>query len=486
MIVQPETLFVFALAALAILAVPGPAVVYIVTRSIHQGRGAGLASVLGIHVGTLVHLTAATVGLSAILVSSASAFTVVKLLGALYLVVIGIRTLLGKADPDDTDPQRPPRRRRRDFAEGVVVNVLNPKTALFFLAFLPQFVDPDGYRAWEQILVLGLTFMAARPGHGLDVGARGRNGRRDAASKPPLGAHAALRLGLGLPRARGRDRPDRLAPQGLKQLGRRRAADGRRATQPGSEHDQPPPKAEIGSSSVTSSPEGSSASSSSISGSAPGAAAIRRRSTSSVEPRTTSSCLNGFGKRPSPEVPGVELLQEPGGAPLAQLPHGLANEENELCDDLLPRRFPLVAVHDLPQHPGVALRAAADHHRGGAGRGEYGLRAGARGDVARGDHRHVDQRHELGRERVVGEARVHLLRRAGMEREHGRARLDEPRPDVEAGAGAVPQPAAHLHRHRHVDRLRDRVDDAAGEIRVVEQRRARRPSSSPSAPDSRS
>ena len=138
----------------------GPAVVYIVTRSIHQGRGAGLASVLGIHVGTLVHLTAATVGLSAILVSSATAFTVVKLLGALYLIVIGIRTLLGRADPDDTDPQRPPRRRRRDFAEGVVVNVLNPKTALFFLAFLPQFVDPDGGRAWEQILVLGLTFMA--------------------------------------------------------------------------------------------------------------------------------------------------------------------------------------------------------------------------------------------------------------------------------------------------------------------------------------
>jgi threonine/homoserine/homoserine lactone efflux protein len=159
MIVQPETLLVFSLAALAILAVPGPAVVYIVTRSIHQGRGAGLASVLGIHVGTLVHLAAATVGLSAILVSSATAFTVVKALGALYLIVIGIRTLLGRADPDDTDPQRPPRRRRRDFAEGVVVNILNPKTALFFLAFLPQFVDPDGYRAWEQILVLGLTFM---------------------------------------------------------------------------------------------------------------------------------------------------------------------------------------------------------------------------------------------------------------------------------------------------------------------------------------
>ena len=86
MIVEPETLAVFSLAALAILAVPGPAVIYIVTRSIHQGRSAGLASVLGIHVGTLVHLTAATVGLSAIIVSSATAFTVVKALGALYLM----------------------------------------------------------------------------------------------------------------------------------------------------------------------------------------------------------------------------------------------------------------------------------------------------------------------------------------------------------------------------------------------------------------
>jgi threonine/homoserine/homoserine lactone efflux protein len=134
-------------------------VLYIVTRSIHQGRGAGLASVLGIHVGTLFHLTAATVGLSAIIVSSATAFTVVKLLGAVYLVVVGIRTLLGRADAAATDPQRPPRRRRRDFAEGVVVNVLNPKTALFFLAFLPQFVDPDSGHATLQILELGLLFM---------------------------------------------------------------------------------------------------------------------------------------------------------------------------------------------------------------------------------------------------------------------------------------------------------------------------------------
>jgi threonine/homoserine/homoserine lactone efflux protein len=158
-IVDPHTLFLFSLAALAILAVPGPAVVYIVTRSVHQGRGAGLASVLGIHVGTLVHLSFATLGLSAVLVSSAAAFTVVKALGALYLVVVGIRTLLGRAERDATDPQRPLRPRRKDFAEGVVVNVLNPKTALFFLAFLPQFVHPADGQAWLQILTLGLTFM---------------------------------------------------------------------------------------------------------------------------------------------------------------------------------------------------------------------------------------------------------------------------------------------------------------------------------------
>lgn len=159
MITEPGALLVFGLAALAILAVPGPAVIYIVTRSVQQGRAAGLASVLGIHVGTLVHLAFATLGLSAILVSSSTAFTVVKALGALYLIVIGIRTLLGRADPADTDPQHPPRARRQDFAEGVIVNVLNPKTALFFLAFLPQFVDPARGEAWLQILVLGLVFM---------------------------------------------------------------------------------------------------------------------------------------------------------------------------------------------------------------------------------------------------------------------------------------------------------------------------------------
>jgi threonine/homoserine/homoserine lactone efflux protein len=159
-IVDPGALAVFAVAALALLVVPGPAVLYIVARSVHQGRRAGLASVLGIHVGTLVHVLAATIGLSALLVSSATAFTVVKLLGAAYLVFLGIRTLLGRDGSLEEAPQGPTRGRRRDFAEGIVVNVLNPKTALFFLAFLPQFVDPDRGHASLQILLLGLTFMA--------------------------------------------------------------------------------------------------------------------------------------------------------------------------------------------------------------------------------------------------------------------------------------------------------------------------------------
>jgi threonine/homoserine/homoserine lactone efflux protein len=156
---DPAAYAVFLGAALALLVVPGPAVLYIVARSVHQGRRAGIASVLGIHVGTLVHVLAATVGLSALLASSATAFTVVKLLGAAYLVYLGIRTLAGRGNGVEASPAGPTRGRRRDFAEGIVVNLLNPKTALFFVAFLPQFVDPEAGTATLQILVLGLTFM---------------------------------------------------------------------------------------------------------------------------------------------------------------------------------------------------------------------------------------------------------------------------------------------------------------------------------------
>jgi threonine/homoserine/homoserine lactone efflux protein len=137
--------------------VPGPAVLYIVARSIHHGRRAGLASVLGIHVGTLVHIAAATLGLSALILSSAIAFTAVKVAGAVYLVGLGLWTLFSRtAEPDV--PLGGERNLRRAFAQGIVVNVLNPKTALFFLAFLPQFVDSDATHPALQIAFLGVLF----------------------------------------------------------------------------------------------------------------------------------------------------------------------------------------------------------------------------------------------------------------------------------------------------------------------------------------
>jgi threonine/homoserine/homoserine lactone efflux protein len=153
------TLWVFCLTSLALLVIPGPAVLYVVVQGAEQGRRAGLASVGGVHLGTLVHVAAATVGLSALIVASATAFTAVKLAGAAYLVYVGVRKLLGRADPS-LEPGRQRISYRRTFARGAIVNVLNPKTALFFLALLPQFVDPDRGGVWSQALLLGLTFVA--------------------------------------------------------------------------------------------------------------------------------------------------------------------------------------------------------------------------------------------------------------------------------------------------------------------------------------
>jgi threonine/homoserine/homoserine lactone efflux protein len=156
---NPGSLAVFVVAALALLAVPGPAVLYVVTRSVHQGRRAGLASVLGIHTGTFVHIAAATAGLSALILSSAVAFTAVKIAGAIYLIGLGLWTLLsGHAEADIAVGGE--RRLRRVYAQGIVVNVLNPKTALFFLAFLPQFVDPNAPHPALEIAFLGILFAA--------------------------------------------------------------------------------------------------------------------------------------------------------------------------------------------------------------------------------------------------------------------------------------------------------------------------------------
>src|SRR3954447_5559360 len=142
-----STIALFALASLALARVPGPAVTYIVAQSVDKGRGAGLASATGVASGGLVHVVAATVGLSALIASSASAFTVVKLVGAAYLIPVGIRRILTK---DDTYTEPQPAPLRKIWRQGVVVNICNPKTALFFLAFLPQFVD-RAHAVWMQV-----------------------------------------------------------------------------------------------------------------------------------------------------------------------------------------------------------------------------------------------------------------------------------------------------------------------------------------------
>jgi threonine/homoserine/homoserine lactone efflux protein len=156
-VIPAPTLALFAAASAALAVTPGPAVLYIVARSVHQGRRAGALSALGVATGGLVHVAAAAAGLSALLVSSAAAFTAVRWAGAAYLVWIGIRTLRAGDAGDVATP--PPAPGGRVFAQGAVVNVLNPKTALFFLAFLPQFVDPARGGVTLQILLLGLVFI---------------------------------------------------------------------------------------------------------------------------------------------------------------------------------------------------------------------------------------------------------------------------------------------------------------------------------------
>jgi threonine/homoserine/homoserine lactone efflux protein len=153
-----STLAVFCAATLGLLLVPGPAVLYIVTRSVSQGRTAGLISVLGIHTGSIVHVAAAALGISALLAASATAFTIVKYVGVAYLLWLGIRKLMQKGGGEEIVELKV-QSKRRLFWEGFVVNVLNPKTAIFFLAFLPQFTDPTVGPVGPQILVFGLVWL---------------------------------------------------------------------------------------------------------------------------------------------------------------------------------------------------------------------------------------------------------------------------------------------------------------------------------------
>jgi threonine/homoserine/homoserine lactone efflux protein len=149
---------IFAGASLALLLMPGPAVLYILARSVNQGRPAGLASVLGIETANFCHALAAALGLSAILLSSALAFNVVKYLGAFYLIYLGIRKLAARQE-DNSQEIIYTQSLWHIYSQGVIVNLLNPKVALFFFAFLPQFVNVGRGNATGQILALGALFV---------------------------------------------------------------------------------------------------------------------------------------------------------------------------------------------------------------------------------------------------------------------------------------------------------------------------------------
>ena len=157
MIATSQLIF-FMSAALALLLIPGPAVLYITARSASQGRVAGLVSVLAIETANFMQAVAAALGLSAILLSSALAFDVVKYLGAAYLIYLGIRKLLA-SDNGKEDEEVKQESLSRIYWQGFAVNILNPKTALFFFAFLPQFIDPSKGNVIGQNLLLGAIFV---------------------------------------------------------------------------------------------------------------------------------------------------------------------------------------------------------------------------------------------------------------------------------------------------------------------------------------
>ena len=155
-----QNFLLFLIASIVLLITPGPAIIYIVARSVSQGTMAGLVASVGMHVGTIVHVLAAAYGVSTLLMTSATAFNVIKYLGAAYLIFLGLRSFFSKTEPVGEAKQN-----RKElltiFKESVVVNTLNPKIALFFFAFLPQFVNTQSEMSVStQITVLGLIFIA--------------------------------------------------------------------------------------------------------------------------------------------------------------------------------------------------------------------------------------------------------------------------------------------------------------------------------------
>jgi threonine/homoserine/homoserine lactone efflux protein len=151
----------FVIAAIILNLTPGVDTLYILTRSVAQGKRAGLVSVAGIMTGCVIHVLCAAFGLSLILSTSATAFTIIKWAGAFYLIFLGLKTLMDKKTGFETaDTLFAPRDLTKIYRQGVITNVLNPKVALFFLSFLPQFINPLATQGPLPFLVLGATFLA--------------------------------------------------------------------------------------------------------------------------------------------------------------------------------------------------------------------------------------------------------------------------------------------------------------------------------------
>ncbi len=153
-----QLFFLFLIASLILLLTPGPSVLYILSRSIEQGKKAGFISILGIGVGNIIHVIAATLGLSLIIMKSIFLFNVIKAIGAAYLVYLGIKAFRQKTDFNFGNTNLDEVNLKNIFIDGVIVNVFNPKTAMFFLAFIPQFLNVGYGRITLQTLFYGLSY----------------------------------------------------------------------------------------------------------------------------------------------------------------------------------------------------------------------------------------------------------------------------------------------------------------------------------------
>lgn len=155
---DPEKYLLFVTASIILCVVPGPDMMLLLSRTIAQGRKAGLMTAIGMNVGAYGHLTATLLGISAVIAASAHAFTVIKWLGAAYLIYLGVQILLSRSGPLETTAETPVRQALRScFWQGFWSDILNPKVAMFYLAFLPQFVDVQAGSPLKQLVLLGLT-----------------------------------------------------------------------------------------------------------------------------------------------------------------------------------------------------------------------------------------------------------------------------------------------------------------------------------------